>query len=426
MPEGHTELPRSVDAIDNGNLAWPKDDASRVPLWVYSDPDTYRRELANIFYGPHWHFVGVDVEVPEPGDFKRSTIGERSVLMVRGKDGEIRVLLNSCAHRGTEICQKQFGSGNSLMCPYHQWTYNLEGDLTGVPFLKGVKGQGGFPADFDKADHGLTKLKTTVVNGAVFATFDHDAMPFADYIGPVMMTYMQRVFNGKKLKVLGYQRQKLKGNWKLYMENIKDPYHATLLHVFLISFGIYRIDQIGVTEQDERTGAHCVFASMRNKRDEAEGAEEMASFKPDYELQDPRMVVPVQEFPDDISIMIQTLFPGLIVQQQTNSLQLRYIVPLGPDAFELQWTYLGYADDDEEMTLRRLRQANLTGPSGYISVDDSEVMEFSGAGVRSNPDGAAVVELDGTSPWPSEEKHMVTESAIRGFYHHYRDVMGYR
>ena len=425
MIDGHA-VPVAAGAVPGpAPLSWPTADASRVPLWVYSDDDNYRRELDRIFYGPHWHYVGVDVEVPGTGDYKRTVIGERSVLMVRDRDGSINVLLNSCAHRGTEVCQKAFGRSEALICPYHQWTYDLKGNLRGVPFRNGVKGQGGFPADFDPARHGLKRLKAETVNGAVFASFDDSAPAFADYIGPVMMKYLTRVFNGKKLKVLGYQRQKLRGNWKLYMENIKDPYHATLLHVFLISFGIYRIDQIGVTEQDERTGAHCVFASIRNKRDEADGTEEMQSFKPDYELRDPRMVIPVPEFPDDISIMIQTLFPGLIVQQQTNSLQLRYIIPLGPDAFELAWTYLGYDDDDAEMTLRRLRQANLTGPSGYVSVDDSEVMEFSGAGVRPNGGNAAVLELDGRSPKPPPEKHMVTEAAIRGFYHHYRDVMGY-
>jgi len=405
---------------------WPTDDTSRVPLWVYSDRENYQRELERIFYGPHWHFVGVDCEVANVGDYKRAMIGERSVLMVRDKEGAINVLLNSCAHRGTEVCQKATGNdGPVLRCPYHHWSYDLKGNLQGVPFRRGVKGQGGFPEDFDPSEHGLKRLKVETVNGAVFASFDHAAPPFAEYIGPVMMRYLTRVFSGKKLRVLGHQRQKLKGNWKLYMENIKDPYHATILHVFLVSFGIYRIDQIGVTEQDERTGAHCVFASIRNKREDTAGTEEMASFKADYELNDPRMVQPAPEFPDDISIMIQTLFPSLIVQQQTNSLQLRYIIPLGPDAFELSWTYLGYADDDDEMALRRLRMANLSGPSGYISVDDSEVMEFSGAGVRSNPEGVSVLELDGRSPWPSAERHMVTESAIRGFYHHYRSVMGY-
>ena len=404
---------------------WPGENCERVPLWVYSDRANYGRELERIFYGPHWHFVGVDAEIPNPGDFKRATIGERSVIVTRDLEGGINVLLNSCAHRGTEVCRAAHGNEKRLICPYHQWNYDLKGDLQAVPFRKGVKGKGGFPEDFDLARHGLQKLKVALVNGAIFASFDPAVMPFEDYLGPEMMGYLKRVFNGKKLRVLGHQRQKLKGNWKLYMENIKDPYHATLLHVFLISFGIYRVDQKGITVQDARTHAHCVFASIRNKREDTAGAEEMASLKPDYELNDPRMIVPVKEFPDDISIMIQTLFPGLIVQQQTNSLQLRYLVPLGPDAFELQWTYLGYADDDEAMVQRRLHQANLTGIAGYISVDDSEVMELSGAGVRPNPGREAVAVLDGTGPEPPPDGHMVTESAIRGFYRHYRDVMGY-
>jgi len=404
---------------------WPRDDTSRIPLWVYSDRDNYQRELDRIFYGPHWHFIGIDTEVPNSGDYKRATVGERSVLMLRDENGSVNVVLNSCAHKGTEVCQSKFGNQNPIICPYHQWAYDLQGNLKSVPFRKGVKGLGGFPADFDLADHKLKPLKVANVNGGIWATFDHGAPSFEDYIGPVMLKYMKRVFNGKKLRVLGYERQRLRGNWKMYMENIKDPYHATLLHVFLISFGIYRIDQKGVYEQDERTHAHTVFASVRDTNPDPAAAQEMLSLKSNYELLDPRMVIPVKEFPDDISIMIQTLFPNLVVQQQTNSLQLRYVTPLGPDEFELTWTYLGYQDDDEEMKLRRLRQANLTGICGYISVDDSEVLEFSGAGTRPNRGGQAVVEFGGRDPSAPEGAHQFTESAIRGFYHFYRQVMGY-
>jgi phenylpropionate dioxygenase-like ring-hydroxylating dioxygenase large terminal subunit len=406
--------------------AWPREDASRIPLWVYSDPDNYARELERIFYGPHWHFIGVDCEVPNPGDYKRATVGERSVLMVRGEDGGVNVLNNSCAHRGTEVCRARFGNQNPIICPYHQWTYDLAGNLRGVPFRKGIKGQGGYQADFDMAEHGLRRLKVARVNGGIWATFDPSAASFEDYIGPTMLRYLTRVFNGKKLRVLGYERQRLRGNWKHYMENIKDPYHATLLHVFLISFGIYRVDQKGVYEQDERTHAHSVVANVRDTDPDPAAAREMRSLKAGYKLLDPRMVVPVKEFPDDISIMVQTLFPNLVVQQQTNSLQLRYVTPLGPEEFDLAWTYLGYADDDEEMTLRRLRQANLTGICGYVSIDDSEALEFSGAGARANRGGQAVLEFGGRAPTVPPGNHQFTESAIRGFYTFYREVMGYR
>lgn len=416
----------TLEPKQNGEArAWPQEGISRIPYFVYSDPAIYAKEQERIFRGPYWSYVALECELPQPGDYKRTFIGDRSVLAVRGTDGAINVVENRCAHRGVQICQQHLGNTPEIMCPYHQWTYDLKGDLQSVPFKKGMKGQGGYQADFDMAEHGLKKLKVANVNGGIWATFDHAAPAFEDYVGPMMLKYMKRVFNGKKLRVLGYQRQRLRGNWKMYMENIKDPYHATLLHVFLISFGIYRIDQKGGYEQDERTHAHSVFTSERDTNVDPTLQKEMASLKSDYELLDPRMVIPVKEFPDDISIMIQTLFPNIVVQQQTNSLQLRYVTPLGPDEFELTWTYLGYEDDNEEMNLRRLRQANLTGICGYVSVDDSEVLEFSGAGAKPNRGGQAVVEWGGRDPNVPPEHHQFTESAIRGFYTFYREIMGY-
>ena len=92
---------------------------------------------------------------------------------------------------------------------------------------------------------------------------------------------------------------------------------------------------------------------------------------------------------------MQTIWPNIIFQQQTNTLATRHIVPRGPGAFDLHWTYFGYEDDDEEMTRVRLRQANLMGPAGYVSIDDSEVMEFSQDGISAFPDNEGVLEMGG-------------------------------
>lgn len=402
---------------------WPRQDSSRVPLWVYTDQDNYRRELELVFYGQHWHMVGIESEIPNPGDFKRATIGERTVIVTRDEAGELSVLLNSCAHRGVEVCKAAFGTQKEIMCPYHQWTYDLKGNLIGVPFRRGVKGKGGFPADFDTAQHGLRKLKVESVNGCIFATFDPDTPTMREYLGDGNYEYLTRIFNGRKTKVLGYQRQRIKCNWKLYMENIKDPYHASLLHVFLISFGLYRIDQKGVTVTDERTMSHNVFASMRNAASETSGTEDMKSYRKDLKLNDMNLVKATKEFEDDVTIQIQTIFPDLVLQQQGNSLQMRYVIPRGPDEFELQWIYFGYEDDSEETTLRRLRQANLTGPSGFVSIDDTEVLEYSGAGIRPSPGRVAVLELGGREGHAPGDGNMVTEGPIRGFYDYYRRVM---
>ncbi|MAK55531.1 MAG: salicylate hydroxylase [Pusillimonas sp.] len=420
-----------VDFINEGSTvgelhpekSWPREDSSRVPLWVYTDHENYRRELERVFYGPHWHMVGLESEIPNPGDFVRAVIGERSVIVTKTENEEISVLLNSCAHRGVEISQAAHGTQKEIMCPYHQWTYDLKGNLIGVPFKRGVKGKGGFPEDFDTKNHGLRRLKVENVNGCIFATFDHDAPNMREYLGKGNYEYFTRIFNGRKTKVLGHQRQRIKGNWKLYMENIKDPYHASLLHVFLISFGLYRIDQQGVTVTDERTLAHNVFASIRNPAGDTSGTEDMKSYRKDLKLNDMSLVTAAKEFEDEVSIQIQTVFPDLVLQQQGNSLQLRYVIPLGPDEFELQWTYFGYEDDSEEMTLRRLRQANLTGPSGYVSVDDTEVLEYSGAGIRPNPSKVAILELGGRGGEAPDDGNMVTEGPIRGFYEYYRRVM---
>jgi salicylate 5-hydroxylase large subunit len=115
------------------------------------------------------------------------------------------------------------------------------------------------------------------------------------------------------------------------------------------------------------------------------------------------------------------LWPNLIIQQQSNTLAMRQLITKGPTRFELAWTFFGYADDDEEMRKRRVRQANLMGPAGFVSVDDSELMKFSQEGVEPYPEAAGVMEMGGRD-W-KDEPHMVTESVIRGFYDHYRKVM---
>jgi phenylpropionate dioxygenase-like ring-hydroxylating dioxygenase large terminal subunit len=137
------------------------------------------------------------------------------------------------------------------------------------------------------------------------------------------------------------------------------------------------------------------------------------------------MLAAAKEFPDNTTLVNHAIFPNFVAQQQSNSLQIRHVIPLGVDEFELSWTYFGYEDDDDEMTMRRLRQANLTGAAGYISVDDSEVLEFSGTGIRPNPNGAGVLELGGREPIPPANSPMITsEGPIRGFYDHYCNVMG--
>ena len=226
---------------------WEGEGTSRVPFWAYTREDLYKKELERLFYSGHWCYVGLEAEIPNPGDYRRTVIGERSVIMVRDPDGSINVVENVCAHRGMRFCRERSGkAAKDFFCPYHQWNYSLKGDLQGVPFRRGVKQDGkvngGMPKDFKLEDHGLTKLKVAVRGGVVFASFDHDVEPLEEFLGPTILHYFDRVFNGRKLKVLGYRRQRIPGNWKLMQENIKDPYHPGLLHTWFVTFGLWRAD----------------------------------------------------------------------------------------------------------------------------------------------------------------------------------------
>jgi salicylate 5-hydroxylase large subunit len=405
--------------MDPTHGAWPTLATTRIPFWAYSDPAIYAEELRRIFHGPFWSYVGLRAEVPTRGDFKRASVGARAVIVIHADDGAIHVVENRCAHRGLQLCRADFGNAKELMCPYHQWTYDLRGRLKAVPLRRGLRGQGGMPADFNLADHRLQPLRVAERHGVIFASFG-EPPTFEEYLGVNMLALFDRVFDGRALRVLGYMRQRVRSNWKLMFENIKDPYHASLLHVFLVTFGLFRADQPSAVQMDA-TGRHAALISQRGTHATA-GTGEMKSFLSDFTLHDPRLLMPVKEFLGDATVVMQTIWPNLIVQQQSNTLATRQLVPRAAETFDLVWTFFGYAEDDEEMTQRRLRQANLMGPAGLVSIDDSEMMELSQHGVTASPDSAAIVELGGHDC--EDAPHMITETAIRAFYRYYREVMG--
>ena len=221
--------------------------------------------------------------------------------------------------------------------------------------------------------------------------------------------------------MLGYNRQHIPGNWKLMQENIKDPYHASLLHVFFATFGLFRADQKSAVDMDDE-GRHGILISRKGEQEKNEVTSDMRTFQGDLRLADPRILDVVQEFPGEETVGMITVFPSVILQQQVNSLTTRQIVPTGPDGFDFHWTHWCYADDTAEMRRRRTRQANLFGPAGFVSLDDGEVIEMSQQGFAHAPGEAALVEMGGREVAPTD--HMVTETAIRGMYGYWRRVMG--
>lgn len=391
-----------------------------IPYALYSDAAIYEREQERIFRGHAWNYVALEAEVPNPGDFKRTWLGDRAIVVVRGRDGGISVLENRCAHRGVAFCYREHGNAKTFQCPYHQWSYDLTGKLIGVPFRKGIKGEGGLPDDFDLREHGLTALHVARRNGVVYASYDPTMEPLEEYFNSHLY-FIDRMFDGRELRVLGTWRQRIACNWKLMVENLRDPYHATLLHVFLVAFSLNRADQPSAAILD-RDGKHGAFTSRRGGEIDAEATKEIAAASKGFSLQGAQLLQPQKEFADDDTLVMQSVWPNIILQQQLNALAIRHIVPRGPSAFELHWTCYGYADDDEAMTRRRMMQANLVGPAGFVSIDDSEVIEMIQRGVRAHADAEGIAPMGGTGA--ETVYYTATEAPLRAFHRYYRHVMG--
>ena len=414
--------------------AWPAG-LTRVPYWVYRDAEVARSEQARIFEGPSWHFLCLEIDVPETGDYRSTMMGAMPVVVARAEDGEIVAFENRCAHRGALICLDDGGRVKDFQCVYHSWRYDLRGNLTSVAFRRGVNGQGGMPDDFEMAAHGPRKLRTATLCGLVFGTLAPDGPDIEAYIGPEVLVRLRRVLH-KKPEVIGRFTQQLPCNWKLYMENVRDTYHASLLHTFFTTFRITRLSQGGGVMVGENgvahasttlaaeTGAATTGAATTGAA--ASGADDsyagMRADNQGFQLRDPSFLHAVAEFNDNINLQILSVFPGFILQQIHNALAVRQIVPRGVDSMDLHWTYLGFADDPPELRAMRLKQANLAGPAGFVSMEDGAVGGFVQRGIQAADRQSSVVEMGGATTEGGATR--ATEASVRGFWKAWRAQMG--
>ena len=401
-------------------------DGSRVPYGVFTSPQIYEREQERIFRGPVWSFLGLEAEIKRPGDFKSTFIGDTPVVMTRTEQGGLAAWVNRCAHRGAMVCRQLRGNAASHACVYHQWRYDLEGNLFGVPFLRGLGGQAGMPADFDRAANGLRKLRVGSYAGLVFATFSDEAPSLADYIGPVMSGYIDRIFH-KPIEYLGCTRQYSNSNWKLYLENVKDPYHASLLHLFHTTFNIFRVGMKAHCVTDGEHGLHSIIMAIKQQdRAETSGAyreQKIRSLDSGFVLEDDSILALIPEYDVLATNHIQPIFPQLVIQQIHNTLVARQLLPKGPNNFELVFHFFGYEDDDAELRKLRIKQANLVGPAGYISMEDTEATELVQQGVVRDATTSSVIDMARDAPGQSDT--LITESLIRSFWAGYQALMAF-
>src|SRR6266550_6119076 len=171
----------TAEALRAADFA-PMVDSERglVDRRIFSNEEIYRLELEQIF-ARAWNFMAHDSQIPNPGDFFSTYIGEDRVIVVRDKAGNPQVLLNTCRHRGNAVCRAEEGHATSFMCTYHGWTYDLKGALVGVPGFKDYDHE-----DLKREEWGLiTAAQVDSYKGFVFATLDPEAVSLPDFLGDV-------------------------------------------------------------------------------------------------------------------------------------------------------------------------------------------------------------------------------------------------
>ncbi|MCU1649860.1 MAG: Rieske (2Fe-2S) protein, partial [Pseudonocardia sp.] len=227
--------PMVAPARTSADLVRP--DEGMISREIFRDPAIYDQELQRIFTRT-WLYIGHDSQLRKPGDYITNVMGEDPVIATRGSDGKVRVLLNSCRHRGMTVCSSDQGNAKFFRCPYHGWTYSSEGPLVGVP-----RSADAYRNELDKTRLGLVEVpRVETYKGFIFANWDADAIPLIDYLGRDQLWYLDIPIEGALggLEVLGpTMKYVIPANWKLAAENFAgDDYHVLYTHgsAFQIGF----------------------------------------------------------------------------------------------------------------------------------------------------------------------------------------------
>ncbi|MEE9218037.1 MAG: aromatic ring-hydroxylating dioxygenase subunit alpha [Acidobacteriota bacterium] len=192
-----------------------------LPGRYYTDPEILRQEIEGVFERMWVHAGRID-EVPEPGDYVTRQLGNESVIIVRGEDDRIRAFYNNCRHRGTRICNEHRGHVmGSFQCPYHAWTYALDGKLVGAPHMNELP-------DFDKSQYPLLAVGCEVWDGHIFINLDSERRPLRAQLDglPKLLGH----YHMGEMRRWARHEYDIKANWKLIVENYSECYHCPLIH----------------------------------------------------------------------------------------------------------------------------------------------------------------------------------------------------
>lgn len=419
----HAAVSEAAETRDYRALIEP----ARINSRLYYDPDIFQEELERIWYRT-WVYVGHTSEIPNKNDYVTKSIGPMPVLMVRDKDGEVRLLLNKCPHRGNQLCAYQKGNRTSFTCPYHSWTFSNTGELMGYALPDGYEGQ-------DKKGLNLGKVpRIAIYRGFVFGSMAEDGPSIEEHLGGAKAALDQLLDNsptGELELTAGFLQHRTKANWKFMLENETDGYHPGFVHG-----SVFQVTSSGI-------GSLYGADSTALTRDYGNGHTEF-DLRPEWRKHDK----PLQWFgtsperlPDYVKamnaaygserarqIMIDgsphvMIFPNLFIAE----IQIFVLQPIAVDETIQHVTAVQFKGAPD--INRRLRQQTMgsVGPAGLLLADDTEMYERNHRGAKIL-DPEWLVLTRGLHRERRDESgfriaHSTDETPQRGIWRHYLNLM---
>lgn len=367
------KLRETRDHVVNGQL----------PQWTLTDPEVFELELTKVF-ARSWYFLGHESEIPKAGDYVTRWYVNDPVILSRNRDGGVRAYLNSCMHRGAMLCTADRGNKTSITCPYHGWTYNLNGELVGIIANDRVYG-----GEMDKSRWGLRTLpRVETYHGLIFATLDPDAVPLTEFLGD--LRWYLDILVGRtdsKMEVRGVPfRWTVKANWKIGAENFAgDAYHTAMTHRSTVELGLSPKDPMFASYGHQVVMDHGHALNMISASPKVQNQPPFQGLPKSMWADFERNLTPEQlEVFRKTAVVDGTCFPNLSFLSPmhgagghghlTNFLTLRQWRPIAPDTIEIWSWFLSDVDapaDFKEESYRRY--TNTFGPAGTLEQDDTEI-----------------------------------------------------
>jgi len=327
----------------SGQEAWS------LPAWTYTDPDFMELERRKV-WRPAWQLVCHVSDIPSPGDYQAFRMPGELAVVVRGKDGDIRAFHNVCRHRAARLLDGDHGNcGGRITCPYHAWSYALDGRLVGVPFAEQYEA-------FDKADHGLVPVEHAISGGFVYVRFEPGSESLADYLGPVAEE--MALYRFAEMEPLVPVRTRLRQvNWKNACDNYVDALHIRVAHSGLDSL---------VRESYRLTidrGVDKIFADI----------DQQGRAGPSVEAYR-RLLPPVEHLPEERQRLwtYWRLWPGLMFDVYPDQIDFMQFIPVSPTTCILRDGAYALPDERREMRLARYLNHRI---NREVNAEDTALIE---------------------------------------------------